>query len=392
MAKAMHPPEFALVMVCSVWPRTPAQLARVRAVAPLIVDWNRVARIAARHGVSGFVVDALERADIATPDMLLRAARRSARVALHQAGETLRLQRCFVDAAIPLLFLKGTSLASRLYGQIGIRDAVDIDIAVPVEHLEQAWQVLDRAGYERGIPRRALSPAARRMFVWAAKDSFHRHREHGLVVELHWRLSDDLPEPEVPPAQRWQRVALPPGEQLATLRNEELFIYLCTHGAAHLWARAKWLADVGAMIAASDDGGAQYWSRAHATGAGRAAASAFLLLHELMGHPLPENFPASRSWRVGLLNRLALRVIEAGGGERDLAGTPYRGWAELAAKLLIAPRAANRLAVIRRILISGEDIGALGLPLSLGFLYPLLRVPLLVARRWRRSARAPMPS
>jgi hypothetical protein len=105
-----------------------------------------------------------------------------------------------------------------------------------------------------------------------------------------------------------------------------------------------------------------------------------------MGMPLPINFPASRSWRVRLLNRLALSAIEAGGGARDLAGTPYRGWAELVAKLLIAPGAAARLAVARRILISAEDIGMLGLPVVLSFLYPLLRVPLLVIRRWRRTA------
>lgn len=379
--------EFDLVVACSVWPRSAAQTARVRALAGEHVDWDRVARIAVRHGVSALVVDALEQADIAVPDRLLRVARRRVTATLRQAGEAVRLRKCFADADIPVLFLKGTALAVRLFGRIELRDAVDIDLAVAADNLPSAWRILDQAGYRRIIPRQELSPETRRLFVWAAKDSFHRHGDHGMVVELHWRLSDDLPDPGVPPLRRWQEVAAMRGEPLATLADEELFIYLCTHGAAHLWARLKWLVDVGAMISASDDGGMRYWARAQASGAGRAAASAFFLLNELMGRPLPEGFPVSRPLRVQALNWLTLRVIRAGDGERDLADTAYRGWAELTAKLLIAPGMANLLSVVRRVLFSAEDIGALGLPMALSFLYPLLRIPLLIVRRWRRSAR-----
>lgn len=42
---------------------------------------------------------------------------------------------------------------------------------------------------------------------------------------------------------------------LRTLGDEDLFAYLCIHGALHWWNRLKWLADVNAMLASTPKGG-----------------------------------------------------------------------------------------------------------------------------------------
>jgi microcystin-dependent protein len=375
-----------LVMNYCIAPPSPVRAERLRAPGSGI-DGVLLAGVAVRHGVAGMVAEAMRHAGLAVPERLARAARGSGIAALRQAGEALRLEALFAGATIPVLFLKGTTLARRAYGAIGLRDAADIDLVVAPDDVERAWRLMAEAGYVTLIPRRRLTTGARRAFVWAAKDSCHRHTAHGFVVELHWRLSDDLADPRLPHRHLWQSVEVTSGRSLATLGDEALFVYLCTHGAAHLWARLKWLADIGALVATSPDGGIRYWRAAQEAGAERAAASALLLAHHLLETPLPPGFVAPRSLRLQWLNALALRALTAGGGARDLAATPYRGWAELTAKLLIAPRVGNRLAIVRRILISGEDIGELALPGALGFLYPLLRLPLLVRRRVRRAAR-----
>jgi len=77
----------------------------------------------------------------------------------------------------------------------------------------------------------------------------------------------------------------------------------------------------------------------------------------------------------------------AGGGATELAATPYRGWAEIVAKLLIAPGWRNRIATLRRMAISGEDVGELAFPRSFAFLYPLVRIPRMIVRRHRRARR-----
>ena len=75
---------------------------------------------------------------------------------------------------------------------------------------------------------------------------------------------------------------------LRTLGEEDLFTYLCMHGALHWWNQLKWLADIGALLAAARDGAAgRLYRAAENRGAGRAAAQAMLLCQRLLGVPLP---------------------------------------------------------------------------------------------------------
>lgn len=374
--------EFRLALACA---RRPALPSCVVAAAHEGIDWALFCRVAKRHGIAGLAVEALQQAGLSVPDALERTARRRGRAALRQAAEALRLQDLLAAAGIAALFLKGPALAQRAFGTIGSRDAVDIDVAVASVSVVRAWAVLSAAGYAAEIPRRHLSGAALRTFLSIAKDSFHRHATTGAIVELHWRLSDDLIEPAVPDPTTWQTVEVAPGRSLATLGDDALFTYLCVHGAAHGWARLKWLADIGALLLDSDDGGARYWRVAQDAGAVRPVASALLLAERLLAIDPPPGFTAPRSWRLRALLQLSVRTMMAGGGARELASTPYRGWVEFAAKLLIAPSPRTVAATLRRLAISSEDVGTLALPPGCTWLYPLLRIPMLVMRRRQRA-------
>ncbi len=376
--------EFALAAACA---RRPVIMSRVARAAQAPIDWDLFVRVAKRHGIGALATDGLAQAGCVVPPALDQLARRRGRAALRQADAALRLQALLEAAGIRALFLKGPSLAQRAFGTIGMRDAVDIDIAVPVGSVTLAWAVLAAAGYTIEIPQRPLSGAALRTFLWVAKDSFHRHAITGAVVELHWRLSDDMADTAIPAAATWRRIEIAPGRTLTMLGDTALFPYLCVHGAAHGWARLKWLADIGALVTGSDDGGAAYWRAAQTAGAGTAAASALILADRLLGIAPPPGFLPSRSTRLQALLWLSSRVMMAGGGARELAATRYRGWVEIAAKLLIAPDARAVGATMRRIAISGEDVGTLGLPAGWGWLYPLVRMPMLVLRRQQRRRR-----
>ena len=80
-----------------------------------------------------------------------------------------------------------------------------------------------------------------------------------------------------------------PGLQgLRTLGEEDLFAYLCMHGALHWWNRLKWLADVNALLASTPEDGVERLVRAaEARGAGRAAAQALLLCQRLLADAPP---------------------------------------------------------------------------------------------------------
>ncbi len=379
-----NPRAFAIICACSVWPRESVDIARIRRLLAPGHDVGLLRAVAHRHGVAALVADGLRAADVAVPPGIDRIARARAGAALAQLRDTIALDRLLADAGVAMLTLKGVALAQRLHGGVALRESADIDIAVAPDQVDRAWVALAAAGYVRERPAAWLPPPVLRRYLRVTKDSLHRRGADGTIVELHWRLSDESADAAIPREADWQRQAITPGLTLRTLGDDALFAYLCVHGAAHLWARLKWLADVATLVRAAPDHGSAWWDAARTRGDGRAVASALLLAHEFLAMPLPAGFVPPRSMRLRLLVALARRVLRAGGGARELATTRWRGWAEFAAKLLVAPNGRVRARVIARLLVSGDDIADVPLPPLLVPFYVLLRVPLLLRRRRAR--------
>jgi hypothetical protein len=350
-------------------------------------DPRLLASVARRHQVESLVVQRLGEAGRPVPPVLAKAARRAREAGMRQLSVAIALQRLFADAGVPFVFLKGLVLSQRAFGSTLARRSVDIDVLIDRADVMRAWEALRAADYVTLNPRRLLSGTARDMFLRASKDSQHRDPVHGIQIELHWRMYDDPAAGRLPPPTSWQTVEVSPGISLPTLGDADLFVFLCVHGAAHGWARLKWLADVAALLTEAPDGGIAWWRHAVAAEAAIPAASAILLAQRLLGVDPPACFSAPRSVRLRLLLRLAVAIIAAGEGARELEASPYRGWAEMAAKALVAPDWGGRLAVARRLLVSGEDVAEIALPKGLAWLYPLLRAPALVRRRIARKSR-----
>ena len=148
-------PEFSLAAACAVWPPSRRRTEVIHTAAAKPLDWARFMRVVKRHGVLGLVRDGLKHAQPDIPAEIAREIDEQAvlivRNTLAMAAEAVRLQRLFDDAGLPLLFLKGASLAMLAYGNLGLRSAKDIDLLVPPETLEPAIALIKRAGYRRLI-------------------------------------------------------------------------------------------------------------------------------------------------------------------------------------------------------------------------------------------------
>jgi hypothetical protein len=351
------------------------------------IDPELLARVARRHQVSALVATALTKAGQTVPNRLRSQAEAAQRRALTQLGLALELVEILERAGIPTVLLKGVALSQRAFGSPLLRGAVDIDLLIRPQDVGAAWRALARTGLRQITPPAPLEGARLALFCRAAKDSLHRDPGGGPVLELHWRLADEMADPLMPSEAALAITTLAPGRSVQVLDDPILFLYLCTHGAAHGWARIKWLADVAALLHSSPDGGRALWLHAAGNGGTIAAGSAILLAQELFGLAPPPGFCAPRGARIALLLWLARRILRAGDGARELEATLWRGWAEMLAKMLVAASWRGRLAVMRRIVLAGEDIARVPLPDFLIWLYPVLRVPLLVHRRvarWRR--------
>src|SRR5436309_7042786 len=149
-------PEFRLVAACAMWPPSDRRTEAIRAAAAGPLDWDRFLRVATRQRVVGLAHDGLRRA---RPDVPPRIAsdiaaltRALVRQNLALATEAVRLQNLFTEADIPLVFVKGTSLAMLAFGTLGLSGGEDIDLLVPPDTLSTATALVARAVYQRFDP------------------------------------------------------------------------------------------------------------------------------------------------------------------------------------------------------------------------------------------------
>jgi hypothetical protein len=379
---ANAPPEFFIAAACSRWPPSETRSNSIRTAAKAPVDWQRFLRIVDAHRIWGLARQGLTQAGVAPPAEIYRAldAKSStvSRRNLALAAETARLSRLLCEAAIPAVFVKGVTLSVLAYGDIAIKHSRDIDILVSPERVMDARVVLERAGYALKHPLPALTKTQLELLLRHGKE-WEFVREAGeIATELHWSLTFNgllMRDVDVSCPLATVRVG---DAKIPTFRIEELFVYLCVHGAQHSWSRVKWLADVAALLATVPSTDIESLYRAaQRRGSGRCAAQALLLCERVLGVELPAALRTElrRTATARLLEALALDAM-LNRGTADLG--PLRG----ALSLFLIGGGGNYVwREISRYFVSSEDVAALALPRGLSWIYVILRLPSWALRR-----------
>ena len=383
-------PEFRLAAACAMWPPSDRRIEAIRVAATGGLDWPRFLRVALRHRVVGLVHDGLTRARLDLPPAIAQkiGAQSTQLVSesLAMAAEALRLQRLFDEADLPVLFVKGASLAMLAFGTLGLSSGQDIDLLVPLETLPAASALVARAGYRRFDPPLDLSDAQLRLLLPMRKDLGFVHQATGLRIELHWRLFLNPYAMAGASFMAASRIVPLNGTQgLRTLGEEDLFAYLCMHGALHWWNRLKWLADVNALVVSMPEDGVERLVRAaEAMGAGRAAAQALLLCQRLFQTPLPTFMTATldKSVTMRWLEATALNAMTKGQGEYDPHEVRFGTTRGSLSTFLLSRGWRYHLAELSVQLTNPTDVLTIPLPKPLQFLYPVLRLPLWA---WRHA-------
>ena len=349
-------------------------------------DWARFFAVIRRQRVEGLASDALSRAGVSPPEPVASEIRQAAtgiaRSNLLFAAESRRIQRLFEEAGVPHLFVKGGSLDMLAYGTLALKKARDIDMIVAPDAIVQACALLADAGYERTIPGPEVSPDRFPTWVALCKETNWRHRQSGIIVELHTQLVDNPALlPGIGADSPSQLVEIGPGIRLPTLRTEELFAYLCVHGATHAWSRLKWIADVAALLSHMEPAEAERLYRASLDlQVGRCSAQALLLCHQLFDLALPPSLLAElRADRKTVwLAKVALATMA---GEEELDDTVLGTVPIHLSHFALGRGWRYKLAEANRKALSPYDRAAMPLPRPLHFLYPLLVLP---SWLWRR--------
>ena len=386
---AKLPEEFKLLATCCRWPASDERDGEIRQRTRGAFNWNFFLQLAKRHRVEGLVHEALAHASVEVPkfidEQLSNRAASICRENLEQAAETLRLTSVMESCGVNCVFLKGVALGQIAYQTLGLKQSWDIDLLVEPGQAMIAAAALEEAGYERSHATSGLAIDQLESWLLLCKESHWTHRGTGIVVELHTALVDNsafLPRVSARSHKWLIRLG---SRRVPTLPKDELFAYLCVHGAVHGWARLKWLADVAALLGTGDAAETErLYRRSIELGSGRCSEQALLLCSRLLALELPESL-RERLERDRLTRWLANVALSAMSkrGARELDDTIFGTLGINFSHLFLGRGWRYRTRELVRKCSNAEDRLLLPLPRYLSFLYPALALPLWMWRRFR---------
>jgi len=376
---------FQLAVACCTWP---LDMRRVEQTADAQVDWSEFLAVVKRHRIPGLAHRALRQVS-GIPEHIRETLSTQARANtfgnLRCIGLQSQLDAKFKHCGIRYAVLKGIPLSKQLYGENSVRHSRDIDLLVAFQDFEAAENVLLQAGLRRTEPDEELKPQLRQLWFNRRHHFSYFHPQHGITVELHWRLCDNIDIDPGPRAlQDLEHVEVSPGISLPVLGREYLLPNLMVHGAGHAWFRLKWIADVTALLSDfSADDRNNLLQQARNQGIEPAFRQGLAICEALELLPSYDNPPAIGStvrWLISVALHAVLQDEPADGGN-------FQPRHLMLSRFILSPRASYRLQELRVQAFSVEDWKEFPLPRWLTFAYPLLRAPFWIIRRSRFALR-----
>jgi hypothetical protein len=283
MAAQANRPELQLLLECA---RLAPDLGRVRDCAGAQLDWERVVGAAEYHGVTPLLLRNLLAADVRIPERQFKSLEqnnaRTVRQNLFLTSEMLRATSSLSEAGIEAVPLKGAVLATRIYGDIGLRPFSDNDLLIRREQISPAEKIVSKFGYEAET---AVLPAHREEWLTQQCELTFRRAELSRL-ELHWDISHPHFALDTGVDRFWERLsATQIGDvRLNDLAEQDLLFTLIVHGTRHAWSRLMWVVDVAELLRTSPNIDWRIFAKdAEERGAARMVATALVLVNNLFG-------------------------------------------------------------------------------------------------------------
>ncbi len=351
----------------------------IRSAIQQPLDWQHLQHLANYHGVLPFAYQRLKEVapDMVPPedmhDMAAFGKANELRVSL-MTGDLVQAVRALEAEDIPVLCLKGPTLATLLHGDPAMRCFGDLDLLVPQSDYSRAEAVLHKLG---------LQPIVDELFIQqtttnrASAIEYHRllnFPHHQYYIELHWRISPGESPVALDTAGLFarSRQVLVLGQSLPTLSDIDIVLHVCQHGTTHSWMKLRYLVDFASALSLAEATGWEALLKvAREQDLLRPMWVALHLCHEFIGSDLPEK--ALRASRPNLLTQWAVQLTQT----NIIASSPRSGsgLAGLVLRLAIAKKRYQVLLPELKTMFTPtmQDYQWIALPNSLRWLYPALR-------------------
>ena len=197
-------------------------------------DWGGALKLAEEERVLPFVAAQLsKRREVIPAGVAAQVdaiACEEAKAAFFWCAELRGVLRAFGERGIPVVLLKGPSLAERLYGGAALRPSRDLDLLVATQDWASAESALTAVGF---APMREADDYHRPWMRQTTKLELHFDVENPLAFNFH-----------VATALRRASPAEFMGEPCRLLAPEDELLYLCLHAARHRYERLGLVLDL----------------------------------------------------------------------------------------------------------------------------------------------------
>jgi hypothetical protein len=370
-------PEHEIVRVCAgVWPGG-EKTARLKDICRPDLDWDKVFAAAKAHGVLFLLYKGLKAHGCGVPGDFLHQLRQlylqNSAGNLRVGARLVRILKVLADAGVGAVPFKGPVQAEAVYGDIGARSFVDLDILVRQADAVAARDVLIQNGFfwDVPVPEDQIKDYLRYENFFSFTD-----RAKSLHIDLHWEITgryllcpvymEDL-------AGRLEPMRLA-GVEIDALGDQDRLIYLCAHSASHCWEKLESVCAVAEIVRS---GKISDWEaleqRATRFGCKKIVWLGLMLAKDLLGADLPKDVE-KRIYRQRFLGRLERQAAERLFNGRGL-GDKGLSWRFSPMHFLIRDNAADGLRYAARMFFTPTIREWIDYPLPLRwlFLYRVLR-------------------
>jgi hypothetical protein len=243
--------EYQLLLLCARTSFSNTDLEQIALHTHNHIDWDEFILIARLHGLAPLVFRALSRSELtAVPQDALSRLKQ-----LHEAfrvrnlllrNELLELVDTLAKGGVQAVPYKGPVLAEAIYGDIALRQFVDLDLLIRPTDALRARRILLLNGYD---PLEDITPRNEKLYA-AFHCGFSFKSKLQSVIEINWRIAPRYWRfPEISETM-WSRLEHLPiaSKEVPWFTAEDLLLILCMHGCKHKWDQLKWIVDIAELL------------------------------------------------------------------------------------------------------------------------------------------------
>ena len=252
-------PEIKLMLYCSRVNIDDITAARIKDLLSRNINWHFFLGIARYHRVIPLICKSFKHINsTAVPEDILHHLTSITLNTFLKNGfmckELLKIVELFKANNIQVLPFKGPTLAAAVYGDLTLRNYVDLDFLVHDQNFEKALNLLRSNNYKTPSQRQWIfyeTKWLKPLFQFYLKITAYalplNSRDNIFSIDLHRRLTMDFDLAFEPLWNRRESV-LVLNSKTPSLPPEDLLLFLCIHASKHNWEHLSLLCDITELI------------------------------------------------------------------------------------------------------------------------------------------------